>query len=164
MTLDAILAKARLLSRDRHYEDFEVGRSIRHRLSRTLLESDNSSFTTLTLSYNPLYLDLAAARSEGHPSIVINPLLVFLLVFGISVEDLSEGGGPFLGADDLEFLEPVYAGATVTASSVVLDMRESDSRPGWGIVTWRTEGFVDGERKVLSFSRNNLMPKAGAQI
>ena len=129
-----------------------------------MLESDNAGFTTLTLSYNPLYLDLSVARGEGHPARVMNPFLVLLLVFGLTVEDLSEGGGPFLGVDELTFHATVYAGVTVTAASVVLDKRESEKRPGWGIVTWHTEGFSDGGDRIVSFRRSNLMPKAGARI
>ena len=56
-------------------------------------------------------------------------MLVFTTVFGLSVEDLSEAGGLFLGVDDLTYGVPVYPGDTLTARSTVRDMRESASRP-----------------------------------
>ena len=97
--------------------DFTVGRVFEHGRRRTLLESDNALFTTLTLHYNPLYLDREYARAAGFDDILMNPLLVFNTVFGMSVEDLSEGGGPFLGVEALEYGAAVHAGDTLQASS-----------------------------------------------
>jgi itaconyl-CoA hydratase len=158
-------ARARKLPKGNLYEDFEIGRVFNHHWGRTLNEGDNSLFTTLTLSYNPLYFNAPYARAHGHPGIVVNPMLVFLTVFGLSVEDLSEAGGLFLGVDNLNFYERVYPGATLTARSTVADKRESQSRPESGIVTWHTEGFFgDGPKagaRVIDFRRSNLVPKRG---
>jgi acyl dehydratase len=85
-------------------------------------------------------------------------MLVFGVVFGLSVEDLSERGGLFLGADDLTFHEPVYPGDTLTSRSIVLSRRTSESRPDSGIVTWHTEGFNQHGRRVIDFKRSNLIP------
>ncbi|MET0547153.1 MAG: hypothetical protein ABWZ40_12655, partial [Caulobacterales bacterium] len=92
--------------------------------------------------------------------IPINALLVFNIVFGISVEDLSEGGGPFLGVEALEYLEPVYAGDTIRAQSEVISARPSDKRENYGIVTWRTEGFNQLDQKIIEFRRTNLVKRA----
>src|SRR5271156_1750995 len=93
--------EATLIVRGHTFADFPVGRVFLHKQSKTILESDNALFTTLTLHYNPLYLDRERAKAAGFRDIVVNPLLVFNTVFGISVEDLSEGGGPFLGVEAL---------------------------------------------------------------
>ena len=158
-------ARARKLPKGNLYEDFELGRVFNHHWGRTLNDGDNSLFTTLTLSFNPLYFNAPYARAHGHPGIVVNPMLVFLTVFGLSVEDLSEAGGLFLGVDNLNFYERVYPGATLTARSTVADKRESQSRPEAGIVTWHTEGFfADGAKagtRVIDFRRSNLVPKRG---
>ena len=66
-------------------------------------------------------LNAEHARSEGHPDVVVSPLLVLCIVVGLSVEDLSEVGGPFLGIDDLTFHLPVHPGDTLTARSTVVD-------------------------------------------
>ena len=66
-------------------------------------------------------------------------MLVLCTAVGLSVEDLSEAGGPFLGVNEIRFLEPVYPGDTLSARSTVVDARESGSRPDFGIVTWETE-------------------------
>jgi acyl dehydratase len=148
-----------LLRKGRSFEEFGVGRRFDHHWGRTLTEADNALFTTATLAYNPLYFNAEYARSEGHPGIVMNPMLVLCTVVGLSVEDLSEAGGPFLGIDELTFHRPVYAGDTVEAASVVVSARESDSRPGFGIVTWHTEGRNQRGEIVVDYQRSNLVAK-----
>jgi itaconyl-CoA hydratase len=86
-------------------------------------------------------------------------MLVACTVVGISVEDLSEGGGPFLGINELEFHHAVYPGDTLTARSTVVAKRESASRGNFGIVTWRTEASNQRGELVLSYQRTNLVAK-----
>jgi len=113
----AFLTRAVLKPKGHHYEDFEIGRRFEHHWGRTLNHGDNSLFTTLTLHFNPLYTNVEFAKAHGHPDVVVNPMLVFLTVFGLTVEDLSEGGGAFLGVEGLGFAAPVYPGDTLTAVS-----------------------------------------------
>ena len=94
-------------SRGTFYEDFRMGEVLEHHWGRTLNAGDNSLFTALTMHFNPLYLNAEHAKARGFRDIVVNPYLVFDIVFGLSVEDCSEKGGAFLGIEDLEFLEPV---------------------------------------------------------
>ena len=159
MTPDFDPSAARAWPKGHTYDEFTEGRVFDHHWGRTITESDNTLFTTLTLAYNPLYFNAAYANENGHDSVVVNPMLVFGVVFGLSVEDLSERGGLFLGADDLTFHEPVYPGDTLTSSSTVVSRRESESRPGSGIVTWHTEGFNQRGHRVIDFKRSNLVPK-----
>jgi itaconyl-CoA hydratase len=159
--------RARKIAKGHLYDDFEIGQVFSHHWGRTLNEGDNSLFTTLTLSFNPLYFNAPYARAHGHRQVVINPMLVFLSVFGLSVEDLSEAGGLFLGVDQLTFHRAVYPGDTLMARSTVVDKRESQSRPESGIVTWHTEGLLlekslgnsHEESLVVDFRRANLVPK-----
>ena len=143
------------------FEDFEPGRTFEHHWGRTLNEGDNSLFTTATLAYNPLYFNEEYSRSCDHPNVVVNPFLVLCTVVGLSVEDLSEAGGPFLGIDELTFHRPVYPGDTLTAQSSVVSARESESRPTFGIVTWHTEGFNQHGELVIDYKRSNLAVKRG---
>jgi acyl dehydratase len=91
--------------------------------------------------------------------VVVNPLLVACMVVGISVEDLSEAGGPFLGINDLKFVRPVYPGDTLTARSTVVSTRESSSRGNFGIVTWQTEARNQRDELVITYQRTNLVAK-----
>jgi itaconyl-CoA hydratase len=153
-------AGAQLLVRGHIYTDFKIGRVFEHAQRRTVLESDNALFTTLTLHYNPLYLDAERAAAAGYRGIVVNPLLVFNVVFGLSVEDLSEGGGPFLGVEALRYGAPVYAGDTLRASSTVLSARLSAKHEQYGIVSWATRGANQRGEEVVAFERTNLVRRA----
>jgi len=158
-TAAELRSRARLWPKGKYFEDFEVGKSFTHHWGRTLTESDNVQFSALTLNYHPTYLNVPYARAMGHAGAVANPLLVFLVVFGLSVEDLSETGVAFLGVDDLTYHRPVLVGETVTARSTVMRVRESGSRPGQGIATWHTEGFDEHGELVIEFLRTNLISK-----
>ncbi len=150
-------ARAVLNSKGNRYEDMSEGRVFEHHWGRTITDGDNATFTTATLSFCPLYFNEPYARSLGHPRTVVNPLLVFNTVFGMTVEDLSEGGGPFLGVDNCNFLAPVYVGETLTARSTVMSRRESKGNTGMGIVTWHTEGHNQRGELVVEFDRTNLV-------
>ncbi|MGB3246750.1 MAG: MaoC family dehydratase [Sulfitobacter sp.] len=153
-------SRAKPWPRGNRYEDFSGGLTFTHHWGRTLGEVDNTLFTTLTMNYNPQYLNGEIAKANGFENgIPINPLLVFNTVLGMSVEDLSEGGGPFLGVDKCVYGVPVYPGDTLTATSVVISARESSKRPKFGIVTWATRGVNQRGDEVIRFKRSNLIGK-----
>ncbi|MGQ0547684.1 MAG: MaoC family dehydratase [Betaproteobacteria bacterium] len=155
--------KARPWPKGRTFDGFSPGQVFEHHWGRTINAGDNSLFSTLTLHFNPLYFNAEFARAHGHPDTPVNPLLVLNTVLGLSVEDLSEAGGPFLGIDKLVYLAPVYPGDTLTARSTTLAVRESQSRADAGIVTWRTEGRNQRGETVIEFERSNLVRKARGQ-
>ncbi|MCZ6506952.1 MAG: MaoC family dehydratase [Acidobacteria bacterium] len=148
---------AKAVHKGNAFEDFEVGQVFEHHWGRTFNQGDNSLFTTTTLFFNPLYFNVEYARAEGHPDVLICPMLLLSTVVGLSVEDLSEGGGPFLGVDELTFHRPVYPGDTVRARSTVAGHRLSGRRPAFGIVTWHTEAFNQHDVRVLDYKRSNLI-------
>ena len=159
---EAIRDRAELKPKGNRYEDMTDGRVFEHHWGRTITPGDNAAFTTQTLSFCPLYFNEPYAKEHGHPTTVVNPLLVFNSVFGMTVEDLSEGGGPFLGVDECQFIEPVYVGDTLTARSTVIGARVSNGQPGFGIVTWHTEGFNQNDIRVIDFRRANLVTRRSA--
>jgi acyl dehydratase len=148
-----------LVKKGNQYQDFEVGQVWQHHWGRTITEGDALLFTSATCNWNPMYINAEFAKAHGHPGLVVNPMLVLCTAVGMSVEDLSEGGGPFLGVEDCRFLAPVYPGDTLTAESVVLDKRESASRPQNGIVTWETAVRNQRGELVLQYRRTNLVAK-----
>jgi len=152
-----------LVTHGRRYEDFSDGQVLVHHWGRTITEADNVAFSTATCNWNPMHLNAEFAGAHGHPGVVINPMLVLCTAVGLSVEDLSEAGGPFLGLDGANFHRPVYPGDTITATSTVLSRRESASRPGAGIVTWHTEVHNQRGELVLDYDRTNLVARAARQ-
>jgi itaconyl-CoA hydratase len=161
-TVARLKADAKLRARGNRYEDFSVGQHFVHHWGRTLTESDSVLFSTLTLHYNPHYTNAAFAAAHGHEAMPVNPLLVFNTVFGLSVEDLSEIGGPFLGVEELSYLRDVYPGETLFARSEVIATRLASNRPGHGIVTWHTQGRNARGEEVITFKRANLVRVRGA--
>lgn len=151
--------RATVRNRGYWYEDFQIGKEFAHHWGRTINEADNSLFSTLTLHFNPLFFNREFAIAHGHPREQVNPLLVFTTVFGLSVEDLSENGGAFLGVDDLTYHCSVYPGDTLTASSTVVSIRDSAKYPEQAICTWHTSGFNQRGELVIDFKRTNLVFK-----
>lgn len=146
-----------LLPKGHLFDDFQVGQRFEHHWGRTLTESDAISFATTTLRYLPLYFNRDLAEQNGYRDLVVDPLLVLATVIGLSVEDLSEAGGPFLGVNEVEFVASVYPGDTVYASSEVTSKRKSSSRLNSGIVTWETKGSNQDGETVVRFERTNLV-------
>jgi len=153
--LPDVLKSAELVEKGNRYEDFFVGQTFDHHWGRTLRASEATLFSNLTLNFNPLYFNKIYAAELGHPETPVNPAFVFTLVLGLSVEDLSEVGGAFLGVDDLEYGVPVYPDDTITATSTVLALRESSSSRKTGIATWHTQGFNQRGERVITFKRTN---------
>lgn len=151
------LEKAKPWPKGRLFQDFFVGQEFDHHWGRTIFHHDTVLFSTLTLSYNPLYFNRAYAAAHGHPDIVVNPQLLFNTVLGMSVEDCSEIGGPFLGVFALTYHKPAYPGVTLTARSKTVEARVSKGNPDNGIVTWETEGRDEAGELVVSFRRSNLV-------
>ena len=150
-----------LVTKGNKFEDFTVGQEMTHHWGRTLTQADNVTFSTATCAWLPMHLNAEYARALGHQDMVINPMLVLCTAVGLSVEDLSESGGPFLGIDDCSFVRPVYPGDTIMASSRVTDMRRSTSKPDVGIVTWHTTACNQHDELVVEFIRTNLVATRG---
>jgi itaconyl-CoA hydratase len=148
-----------LAPKGHQFEDFTEGQVFEHHWGRTITESDNTSFSTSMANWNPMHLNAEFARAHGHRDVVVNPMLVLCIVVGLSVEDLSESGGPFLGITGCRFHRPVHPGDTLSARSTVTSIRTSESRPGAGIITWRTEAHNQRDELVVSYQRTNLVRK-----
>lgn len=151
--------KVKKIVRGRFFEDFELGERYYHHWGRTFTEADNIIFTTLTMNYNPVYFNDEWAKKMGYEKSIINHLLVFNTVLGMSVEDLSEQALALLGYTDVKFLKPVYPGDTIFAFSEVIEKRESRSRPEAGIVTFRTVGLNQNGELVIEYKRSVLVKK-----
>jgi acyl dehydratase len=143
----------------RTYEELEVGAVYRSRFGRTVLEADNVWFTLLTLNTNPIHFDAEyAARTEwGRP--LVDSTFTLALVTGLSVVDVSERAVN-LGWREVKLPAPVFAGDTIRAETEILEKRDSQSRPGFGIVTVRTRGVNQRDETVIDFERTVMVPVA----
>jgi itaconyl-CoA hydratase len=148
----------RKIERGHYFEDFEVGHLFQHHWGRTITEGDNAFFSSVTMNFNPAYFNREYARSLGYQGVIVNHLLVMNVVFGLSVEDLSERAIAHLGYEKLKYLATVYPGDTLTSESLVLEKRDT-SRPDRGVVRFRTSGYNQHGEKVLEYERPVLIRK-----
>lgn len=155
--IEDILQRAVLWKKGRFYEDQPLGEERVHHWGRSFTETDSILFSTLTLSFNPIYTNREYAKELGYRDLVINPLFVFNTALGLSVEDNSEVGGAFLGVDDLVYHLPVYPGDTMLAKSVTKAKRLSPKHKNMGIITWHTEGWNQHDEMMIEFDRSNFV-------
>jgi 2-methylfumaryl-CoA hydratase len=134
------------------FEDFEVGGELVHAVPRTITEGEAALYIGLTGSRYPLHCSAEFARSLGHPRETIDDLLVFHIVFGKTVNDVSLNAVANLGYAGVRFLAPVYPGDTLRSVSKVLGKKEnSDGKTG---VVWvKTVGSNQRGQSVLEFHR-----------
>ena len=140
------------------FEDFHLGEEIAHAGGRTVTEGDNALYIGLTGDRHPLYCDAEFARSLGYTRELINDLLVFHIVFGKTVPDISAGAIANLGYAGVRFLRPVYPGDTLRARSKVVGTKENSSHKN-GNVYVCTHGLNQRDETVLEFYRWVMVPK-----
>jgi len=122
----------------RHFDEWQVGDRIVHELTRTVTETDNLLFSTMTHNPQPLHLDVEAAKASEFGRILVNGTFTFALMVGLSVGDTTLGTlVANLGYDKVVMPNPVFIGDTMRAETEVMELRASRSRPGQGIVTFR---------------------------
>src|SRR5262245_14872959 len=127
------------VSRGRHFEDFSIGQQLVHPVPRTLHGGDISPYFSLPGDRHPLASSTELARSLGFQREVMPDLLVFHIVFGKSVSDVSLNASANLGYADVRFLRPVYPGDTLVSETEVIGLREVSSGDA-GVVYVRTRG------------------------
>jgi acyl dehydratase len=140
------------------YEDLVEGAIVRHAVTRTVTEADNVLFSTMTMNPQPLHLDAEfASRTEfGRP--IVNSLFTLGLLVGMSVWELTLGTTiANLGFDEVTFPAPVFAGDTLSASTLIGSKRLSKSRPGTGVVYFEHSAFNQHGVVVARCKRAALM-------
>ena len=147
----------------RYFDEWQVGDTIAHAVTRTVTETDNVLISALTHNPQPMHLDHeAAAKSEfGRP--LVNSVFTFGLMIGVGVADTTLGTlVANLGYDKLVFPNPVFAGDTLRSETECVAVRESKSRPNAGIVTWAHRSFNQKGELVCECTRTALLLKRPA--
>ena len=139
-------------------EDFNLGQAFEHWPGRTITEADNIQFSLLTMNRHPLHCDSNFASTTEFGKPLVNSGLTLAIVLGMTVDDISFNAIANLGWKDIALKAPVHPGDTIYARSQVIEIRESRSRPGQGIVTTRTEGLRQDGVVFMEFKRMCLVP------
>ena len=142
----------------RYLKDFHEGDIYKHWPGKTITESDNNLFSLITMNHHPLHLDKAYAEASQHGRILIVGTLVFSLVVGLTVRDVSGRAIANLFYDEIKHMNPVFVGDTIYAETRVLEVRVSKSKPDRGIVRVETFAYNQHRELVLQFKRSVLVP------
>lgn len=145
-----------------YYEDFVLGETIKHELSKTIFESDNNFFSLLTMNNHPVHTNMDYASQNQHGKILVVGTLVFSLAVGITVPDISGKAIANLGYENVKHLAPTFINDTIYVRSVILDKRESKSKPDRGIICVESIAYNQDGIDVLSFRRHVLIKKKNA--
>ena len=144
----------------RYFDEWQVGDRITHEIRRTVTETDNLLFSTMTHNPQPLHLDIEAARASGFGQILVNSTFTFSLLVGLSVGDTTLGTLiANLGFNNVVTPNPVFIGDTLRAETEIKELRESKSRPNAGIVTFTHELFNQKDEVVCRCERSALLQK-----
>ncbi len=146
-----------------YFEEFSVGQTFDHPIRRTVTETDNVLFTTMTHNPAALHLDAEYMKDTEFGQPLVNSCLTLGLMVGISVNDTTHGTTVAnLGWDEVRFPKPVFHGDTLRIESEVLEVRESRSRPDNGIVVFAHRAFNQRDELVGTCRRSALMLKKPA--
>ncbi|WP_296370778.1 MULTISPECIES: MaoC family dehydratase [unclassified Pseudonocardia] len=145
------------------FDDLKPGLVVEAATRRTVTETDNVLFTTMTMNPQPLHLDaeFAAGTEFGKP--LVNSMFTVALVVGLAVPELTLGTTiANLGFSDIRFPKPVFAGDTIRVSTEVVDARASSSRPDAGVVTFRHDAYNQRGELVCQATRAAFMHRRPA--
>jgi 2-methylfumaryl-CoA hydratase len=134
------------------FEDFSLGQIIKHATPRTVTAGDVALYTGLFGPRFAVQSSDAFAQAIGYPRAPLDDLLVFHIVFGKTVPDISLNAVANLGYAACRFLRPVYPGDTLSAVSEVIGLKENSNRKT-GIVYVRTIGLQQDGGTVLDYVR-----------
>jgi len=142
----------------RHFEEFTVGDVYVHVPSRTVTETDNVLFSTMTMNPQPLHLDAEFAATTEHGRTVVNGLFTLALMMGLTVHDTTLGttlGN--LGFTRIDYHRPVFAGDTLTAETEVVAVRPSRSKPDRGVVEFEHRARNQHGELLITCRRAGMM-------
>ncbi len=143
------------------FDEWQVGETIEHEIRRTVTETDNLLFSTMTHNPQPLHLDIEAAKESGFGQILVNSTFTFSLLVGLSVGDTTLGTlVANLGFNNVVTPNPVFIGDTMRARSEVKELRDSKSRPEAGIVTFTHELINQRDEVVCRCERTALLKRS----
>lgn len=142
------------------FDELEVGQVFDHPIRRTVTETDNLLFTTLTHNPAQLHLDAEYMKASEFGRVLVNSTFVLGLMVGVSVGDTTLGTAVAnLGWDEVRFPLPVFVGDTLRVETEVVELRASKSRPDQGIVTFAHRAYNQRDELVAHCRRIGLQRK-----
>lgn len=152
------MAQRRIEQRGLYFDEMEEGAVYAHAPGRTVTEADNVLFTTLTMNTQSLHLDAAWSSKTEFGEPLVNSMFTLSTMVGLSVAQLTQGTiVANLGFSEVAFPAPVRVGDTLYAETEIVGKRESNSRPGQGIVEFHHRMLNQDGTVVATAIRKTLM-------
>ena len=145
----------------KYFEDYIKGDIYKHWPGKTITEGDNNLFTLLIMNQNPLHIDKKYCEGTEYGQILVVGTLVFSLVAGMSVSDISGKAIANLDYENITHNGPVFIGDTIYAETEILETHESKTKLDRGIIYVETKAVNQNGEKVLTFRRRALIMRKG---
>ncbi len=142
----------------RYFEDYSLNQKINHSVPRTITSGDVSLYLASTGSRFALNYSIEFCKKLGFKELIIDDILLFHMVFGRTVPDLSLNAIANLGYADVRFLKPAFIGDTLQSTSKIVGLKEN-SNGKTGTVYVFSEGVNQKGEVVLSYYRWLMMRK-----
>ncbi len=149
---------ASLTSHDNYFEDFEVGRTIRHARGKTVTELENVNITNMVMNTAQGHFNLDLMRKTPLGKILSYGGVNFSIVLGLATQDTVENALAETGLDKIRLRTMVFHGDTLYAYSRVLEKRDGD-REDAGIVVFKHWGVNQNRELVAEMERTALIKK-----
>jgi acyl dehydratase len=140
------------------FEDFKINQEFFHSTSKTIFESDNNFFCLMTMNYHPAHINIDYSKKNHHGKILVVGTLVFSIVVGISVQDISRNAIANLSYENINHIRPVFINDTLYAKSKIIK-KEELKKKNRGLVNIETIAFNQNNKDVLNFRRTILIKK-----
>ncbi len=144
------------------FEDFRIGQHLVHAPPRTVTAGDVSLYTALFGSRFALTSSDPFAQALGLARAPVDSMLVFHLVFGRTVADISLNAIANLGYADCRFGVPVMPGDTLSSDSRVIGLKQNKDGET-GVVYVHSTGVNQRGDTVLDYRRWVMVKKRDAQ-
>ncbi|MET3953783.1 acyl dehydratase [Rhodococcus sp. OAS809] len=118
-----------------YFDELDTTVIYEHSPGRTVTDSDNTFFSSMTMNPASIHLDAHASNQNEFGQRLVNSMFTLSTLVGLSVSQMTQSTTVAnLGFNEINFPAPVFAGDTLYASTRVVDKRLSKSRSGAGIV------------------------------
>ena len=144
--------------KSRYFEDYKLNEEINHSVPRTITDGDVAIYLSTTGSRFPLNYSAEFSKTLGLKKIPIDDILLFHMVFGRTVPDLSLNAIANLGYAGVKFHKPAFVGDTLNASSKIIGLKEN-SNGKTGTVYVESVGKNQNDEIVLTYYRWLMMRK-----
>ena len=129
------------------FEDYLEG-AVRKTLGRTVTETDVVIHAGQTGDFYPHHMDAEWCRQQEFRQRIAHGTLVFTMAVGLTAGEVNPEAFTY-GYDRLRFVKPVFIGDTLRVRVTVKEKRDSEKRPGYGIVVELLEAFNQRQEVVL---------------